>query len=132
MTIIALSFIPVVMTYNTSRANRALDASIHELANHTRSAHIFAREARETEGWGIKSLSSTRYAILMGEPSDFSIAQQYFLEDGITLTGDFEVWFGIGTGETDTKTSIRMLNNRGIQGGIDILITGVVEEIPRI
>lgn len=127
VTIVGLMVIPLFITYNSSRANRALDASAEEVVNNTTSAHIFARTARDQKNWGVKNLTDKTYAIVSKGKGPVEISKRYSLEPGVKFDKNFQILFDIGTGETKKDEEIKLVNDNGISKTVKIFATGVVE-----
>ena len=125
--IVSLAFIPLLITYRGTRTNQALLNSAESFANHTRSAHVFARESRETKNWGIKRLNQTQYAIFSVISGADENENVYTLENAITFNADFRILFNIGTGETDNSQTITLNARNGNSIEIEVLKTGVVD-----
>ena len=125
--IIGVITVPFIITYRNSRANQALRTSAEQVADHARSAHVFAREANEGNGWGITSTDDSSYAIVSGTETDWNEFSSYVLQPQITFTNDFFVWFEIGTGAIDSGQTIELSNLNGTKSKVDINENGVVE-----
>lgn len=124
--LIGVTVIPLLLSYNSYRTSQALASSAQAVANNVRSAHIFAREAREQKEWGVKSTSGFSYAIFSSGTS-VNIIQQYPLEVGISFARDFETLFEIGTGNLNSPQEIELINRKGNKIIITVSQTGVVE-----
>lgn len=123
-----LSF-PLLLTYRNYRTNQALLASADELANHTRTVHVFAREAQKQREWGIRSKDERAYVLYSTGASGFLEEQNYILESGVTFMEDFDVLFQIGTGTTVEDQNIELINTNGRKMLVYISKNGVVEVI---
>jgi len=122
--IIVVSF--VYYSYLKSQSNQALVASTEQLANVLRSAHIFAREAKDKRGWGVRRDSSVSYS-LVSVGATTRQEKNYFLESTVEIPDDFFVRFEIGSGEASANTSIFVKNRYGRIMRVDVLKSGVVE-----
>ncbi len=125
--IIAIVAIPFLITYRNSRGNQALRTSAEQFADQARSAHIFAREAKEKSSWGITRTSENSYALISGSEISSEIVATRSLESQISFMDDFTVWFQIGTGETGENYSIQLTNPIGSISTVTINKNGVVE-----
>ena len=127
--IISSLVIPLLVGYRGSRTNQALYASANELADKMRNAHVFAREAKDEQEWGIESQGSSSYSLSSGKKSGSSIVNNFVLEPGVTFDKNFTIWFDIGTGElkgANTQT-VTLIGINGKRVDVTVLGTGVVE-----
>ncbi len=127
MSIIGVIAIPFIITFRNARANQALRSSAEQVADHVRVAHVFAREANEKKGWGIKNESDSTYAIIKGSKSDWEINSLYSINSQTSFADDFFIWFEIGLGETDTDHIIHLINSNDVHSKIIVNKNGVVE-----
>ena len=125
--IIGIISVPLLLTYRSYRTNQALSASLEQVANHTRSVHIFAREARSQREWGIKNIDERVYAFYSSGATGVQEEQRYSLEHGVSFAQDFDILFEIGTGNTSSDYSISIVNTNGQQGLVDVSTVGIVE-----
>jgi len=126
--LIASTLIPVLIGWRTSRSNQALKTSAESFSNDLRSAHIYAREAKNSQSWGLKQVDPNSYQLVSGNKDDSTIESPMALESQINFVNEnFEVWFDIGTGETNDKQSIELENMIGKRIKIDIHKTGLIE-----
>jgi prepilin-type N-terminal cleavage/methylation domain-containing protein len=128
--IIGVMIFPLFITYRTSRANQALRSSTETLADNIRTAHIYARAAKDKSSWGIRKISNTEYELIAGKPDTWHSVQTFVVDKQISLTTDFVVWFDIGTGNTATPLSVTVLSQNGKSMRIDVMESGAVEVIP--
>lgn len=125
--IISVLVIPLLLTYQGYRTSQALLASAEAVANHARSAHVFAREARNSREWGIKSINNYQYSIYSLGASGERLEYNYFLENRVFFVNDFNVLFKIGTGETDSNFDVELVNTNGSKAQVKISKFGLVE-----
>lgn len=125
----AITF-PLLLTYRTYRTSQALSASVEAVANHTRSVHIFSREAQKQREWGIKNIDDRVYALYSSGASGQIEEQKYILDSGVAFEEDFDILFRIGTGTADHDTTIKIVNINGKKAWINVSKNGVVEINP--
>jgi prepilin-type N-terminal cleavage/methylation domain-containing protein len=133
ITIISVFFIPVFITYSTSRANQALRTTANSLADNINSARIFARSAKDEKAWGIIRGSNTNYTISSKNPDGTSPAEvyNYSLETGLVIEPFNPIWFKAGTGELEegSATSVQLKTTGGKLANISISQSGIVEVV---
>lgn len=127
LVIISVVFIPFLLTFRTTRTNQALRSSASEIADTLRNAHVFAREAKDTAGWGVINTSTNEYVVVKGTEDSYSQDSDHILETGVNFESDFYLWFAIGTGETDSNHKVVLLGDNGKRLEVTIYKTGVVE-----
>lgn len=125
--IIGVLVVPFLITYGTSRRTQALRSSAEQLADSFRNAHVYAREATDQKSWGILRVDDTQYSLVSGSPDSYSSKTMYSLERDVFFVEDFEIWFGIGTGETDQFYTVVIEDKNGRQQEIEIYETGLIE-----
>jgi prepilin-type N-terminal cleavage/methylation domain-containing protein len=125
--IIGLIAIPLLLTYRSYRTNQALIASAETVSNHTRSAHVFAREAKNQREWGVKSTSAASYAIYSSGPTGEAIEQRYSLDLGVSFEREFEILFSIGEGTAERDYTIELVNTNNRRAILGVSRAGVVE-----
>lgn len=125
--IFGLVFFPLIISYGSHRTNQALFANAEQVANHTRTVHIFAREARKEREWGVKSKSDSAYVLYSSGSSGIVEEQNYALDSGITFESGFDVLFEIGTGEAKSKDTIKLLGSNGKRTWVEVSDSGLVE-----
>jgi len=127
--IIGVMATPLLLTYRSHRTSQALLSSAETVANHTRSAHVFAREARTQRGWGVRSTGQTSYSIFSLSTAGTRDEQKYVLDSGVAFEDDFEILFEIGTGDTARDATIVLVNANGRKSVVNVGRSGVVEVI---
>lgn len=127
VTIIGLTIVPLFITYRSSRANQALRTSAEDLANTLRSAHILAREAKDSKNWGVIGEGGMQYSLVSGVADNYQVSSVGSLEQGVSIGDSFSIWFNIGTGESDAISTIEMTAQNDRQIEITVLKTGIVE-----
>ena len=125
--IISFIFIPLLLSYNSYRTTQALISSTDQVLNQIKSVHIFAREARSQKEWGIKNTSDLTYVLYSSGASGTEVVQNYALESGVKFSEDFNILFGIGTGETVGDTKVYLEAKNGKKSEIGVSRSGVVE-----
>jgi|SRR3989344_1419782 len=112
-----------------ARDQQALASSAEGLADRLREAHIFARNARDETDWGIRSLSSTSYALVSGTETSWHVEKTYDIDRRIAFTSDFVVWFSIGAGTSPVAETIELTNPRGRTIQIQVFESGVIDVV---
>jgi len=112
----------------TARDNQALSAAAEMLADHMREAHIFARNTRNETAWGVRNLTTTTYALVSGTDASPHTEKSFELDRAIKFTGNFAVWFEVGTGANSTQT-IELINTHGRKLHVQVLESGVIDVI---
>lgn len=125
--IIGVVFTPLLLTYSAYRNTQALYNSAEAVANHTTSAHIFARDAKNQRNWGIKNIDSRRYSIYSSGDSGELNEYNYSLEPGVSFGHDFEILFEIGSGETSHDFQIKLENESKKKLNINVSKLGIAE-----
>lgn len=111
----------------TARDQQALASSAETLADHLREAHIFARNARNTTAWGVRSLSTSDYVLVSGTDASWKPEKTYDLDGPVTFGGNFAVWFEIGTGTSPVAQTIELVNPHGRKINVMVLESGVID-----
>lgn len=127
--IIGIITFPLLITYRNHRTNQALIASAEAVANHTRSVHIFAREAQKQREWGIKNKSESAYTLYSTGASGIFEEQNYVLDNGIMFEENFDILFEIGTGDAKNPTEIKLITESGRKTWISVTENGLVEVV---
>lgn len=127
--IIGIIALPMYISYTRSGANQALRSSGEQLSNDIRLAHVFAREAKDKKGWGVKSESKTSYSQVSGSKSNFAVVKTFPLEPLVEFPDEFSLWFTVGTGELENPQSIVLTNKYGKSLRIDVEKTGIVSVV---
>ncbi|RJR30113.1 hypothetical protein C4564_00960 [Candidatus Microgenomates bacterium] len=127
VTLIGIFSVPLFITYRTSRSNQALRASAEGLANTLRSAHILAREAKDSKNWGVANSNNSTYDLLSGSQGKSEKFSTVALDEGIYFSDGFEIWYTIGTGETKDERVVELVNQNGKTIQVQALTSGVVE-----
>lgn len=123
--LVILSF--AYTTYIRAQSNQALSASSERLADTLRQAHVFAREAKDKKGWGVRRESETTYSLVSITLSSTKVEKSFSVESTVNLPEQFFVKFDIGTGTTPEDSSIFIANKYGKRMQISVLKSGVVE-----
>jgi prepilin-type N-terminal cleavage/methylation domain-containing protein len=129
VTIIGIISLPLYVSYTRNQSNQGLRASAEMLADTLRSAHIFAREARDLRAWGVKSSGSNKFVLVKGTTQTPKVEKTVTLEPFVLFPQPFEIWFVIGTGDTPTNETIEIENKHGRKYKIEVSTTGVVEVV---
>ena len=125
--LIALISLPLYFSYTRSQANQSLRSSTEQLKHTLESAHVSAREARDKKEWGVKNLDTKSFALISGKTDNYKIEKLTTLEPLAEIDGDFEIWFDIGTGETQQEIIIKLKNRYDKSSTLTIYKTGVVD-----
>jgi type II secretory pathway pseudopilin PulG len=126
--LIPLISIPIIINWRTSRSNQALKTSAESFSDVLRSAHIYSREAKNSQHWGVRQTNKNSYQLVAGDESNPTIESRLSFESQINFVSEnFIVWFDIGTGETNNKQSVELENMNSKKIKIDIYKTGLVE-----
>ena len=123
ISILRLVLITAFSTFVTSSANQELVSSGQQLADRLRTAHIFAREAKDQKEWTIASIDSQTYALFSGTDE----VEQFRLNNKVFFTNSFLVKFTIGTGMVEAQQEIELITPQKIKLKISILESGVIE-----
>jgi prepilin-type N-terminal cleavage/methylation domain-containing protein len=125
---ISLISITIIINWRTSRSNQALKTSAESFSDVLTSAHIYSREAKKSQHWGVRQTDKNSYQLVSGDESNPTIESRLSFESQINFVPvNFIVWFDIGTGETKNKQSVELENMIGKKIKIDIYKTGLVE-----
>jgi prepilin-type N-terminal cleavage/methylation domain-containing protein len=125
--IFVVTLVPLLLTYRSYRTTQALAASAEAVANHTREAHIFSREARDRREWGIRSINASLYTLFSSGLEGTRDEERHALESGVEFADSFEILFTIGTGEALDDSVIELVNINGKETLVKISKFGVVE-----
>jgi len=125
--LLSLFVFPLYFSYIRSQANQALVASAESVADVVRSAHVFAREARDAKKWGVRSEGERGYALVSGTGENYQVAKMYSLEPMVDFEKGFFVVFEIGVGGTENGYQINLVNRYKRRMVVEILSSGVVE-----
>lgn len=110
------------------RNRQSLAASADEIKSVTDRAHIYAREGKEEKSWGIKKKDDDEYYLINGKKSSYAIIREYRLQQPTVFKeGNFEIWFDIGTGETNAEKSIILKSPKGDNAEIHVSKSGLTE-----
>lgn len=126
--LIAVVASQVLHTWWTFSANQALAISADNFASSIKIAHIYAREAKDNNAWGIIRSSNNSYKLVAGLVNNPTVISSQTLESRIKFkSSDFSIWFDKGTGETSTENSIELTNSNGKTIKVKVIKTGLVE-----
>lgn len=123
--------LPLYFSYTRTQAHQSLKTSSEQLADTIRSAHLFSRESRDEKSWGVKRVNEETYALIASPKNNPHIEKYTGLETFVTMPENFEVWFDVGTGETNENLEINLENKYGRQVVISVYKTGVVDLVTK-
>lgn len=117
----------------TAKNNQDLTHSTDHLVDTFRRAHVFSRDSKDSQQWGVESLQTNSYRIISREddqalPHSFAA---YTLPSSVHFTSSFQLWFGQGTGEIDTPIVQVLENTNGQKTQITVEKTGVISWEPK-
>lgn len=111
-----------------TRANNALLTSAVAFKDNLQTAHIFSREAKDEISWGIKEIDQNTYKLVSGSQSSPTDISTFALDPQVNfMPPNFEIWFDLGTGETDKNYNIQLVNTNNKKVKIDISKSGLIE-----
>ena len=126
--LVAAIAVPSSMAIGSFRNRQAMATSVEELTGALRRAHIYAREAKDGQAWGVTFKDASSFVLVSGIPTDYSPRGEYALTAPSTfVNGGFEVWFGQGTGNVREEVSIEISQPSGLKAEVDVNKTGLVE-----
>lgn len=107
ISIISLLSVGALYAFSTARQNYALKLSGDSVAHQLTRAHIYARENKNEESWGVKILDSKNYTLTSRDGITETTHFQFSLPDPVRFTpGVSEVWFDQVTGETENSVTL--------------------------
>lgn len=128
VTIIGTVLFVLYLSYTRSQANQGLRSSAEQLVDTLRRAHVFAREARTEKSWGVVWDSKNSYSLVAGTPDKIDSREgPKQLEAFVEFPQEFNIWFDIGTGETNEAKVIVLENEYKKQMRIRIYKSGLIE-----
>lgn len=125
--IMSVFVVPVFITYSTSRNNQAIRTSAESLSNILKTAHIYAREAKDQRSWAVRSTGTNTYEMANGTCDQLQTVTSYRLESNVSFANEFSFCYEIGTGDTATRGQVVMATRTGRRIQLDVYTTGIVE-----
>lgn len=118
------------------RNKQALNISSQKFENNLKQAHIFARDDRDQQEWGIKwdTLNKDKYYVVSRSGGTETVRETIKLERPTKLDtfsgGSGDVWFDRGTGNTVNMASWVLATGSSGKMRITVNVSGVVSMNP--
>jgi prepilin-type N-terminal cleavage/methylation domain-containing protein len=118
---------PILMSWRTTRSNQALVTSAENFANQVKTAHIYAREVKDSKAWGVESDTENSFNLISSTLAGWTTVSTFQLESQVKFDQTFSILFNRGTGEIASDASVELKNIIGKKVRIDVAKTGLVE-----
>ncbi len=121
-----LSF-PLLTNYITASNKYHLQSAVTDVADATRTAHVYSREGQKQVAWGVHSVNANTYEVIRGTSENFVVEATRTIPEDTRFKSAFTIWFELGTGETPVDQEIIVVNQKGAEGHIKVYKTGVLD-----
>jgi Tfp pilus assembly protein PilE len=125
--IICIITFPILVSYNTTRSNQALATSAENFADQVKTAHIYAREVKDSKAWGIVINSENSFNLVSSATARWTTISTFQLDPQIKFDQTPSILFDRGTGETLSDQYVELENINGRKIRVDVVKTGLVE-----